>query len=146
MSTLAYADQSSDGAFVRKAQSDFLGQYAIASLAQAHGSDPAVRMLAADVARNAASANRFLSTYAKRHDIALSGKPGFREDAQYGEMRSARGHALDKRFVQDLYTDVAFQKSDFRSTGAGDPALRRFAQSQAAILGNLGNRAKKLGG
>jgi predicted outer membrane protein len=141
----ARADTSTDSAFVQKAQADLLGQYALAALAKKRASNPSVRSLAQQVASNAAASSRFLDTYAKKHGITLSNKPGFRADAQYGEMSALKGGAFDKRFAHDVYTDTQLQSGDFDPSGVGDPALKRFAQHETATLTALSSKAQKLG-
>lgn len=145
-SASARADSPTDSAFVQKAQADLLGQYALAVLAKKRAAMPAVRDLAAEVAANASSASRFLDKYAKAHGITLSNKPGFRADAQYGEMTLLKGTAFDERFAQDLYTDTQLQGDDFDPSGTGDPALKRFAQHETVALSKISEKAKKLGG
>jgi predicted outer membrane protein len=144
-STSALADSASDTAFAQKAQADLLGQYALAILARTHGASPAVQSLATDVANNAAAGNRFLSDYAKSHGIALSGRPSFRADSQYGEMTGATGNTFDQRFAQDIYADTQLQQSDFQSD-VNDPTLRAFEKRENQEMTDLGNRAEKLGG
>lgn len=144
-STTALADNQSDATFVQTAQADLLGQYALAVLAHSHAASPAVQSLANDVASNASAANRFLSQYAKAHDIALTGKPTFRADTQFGEMTGASGATFDQRFAQDIYADTQLQQGDFQ-TGVSDPSLRQFENRENQALTALGNRAEKLGG
>jgi predicted outer membrane protein len=142
----ARADSSSDAAFVQKAQSDLLGQYAIAALAKAHTSDAATLALANAVVQNAQASNRFLITYAKSHDISLENKADFRADAQYGEMSSLKGGDFDRRFAQDLYADTQMQDDDFSDSGAADPTLKSFAKREDSQIQKFGAQAQKLGG
>ncbi len=137
---------SSSTAFVQKAQADLIGQYALATLAKTHATNPAVRSLAEEVATNASASSRFLDRYAKSHDITLSSKPGFRADAQYGEMSSLKGRAFDRRCTQDVYAAAERQDGDFSPSRTGDPALKRFAQREATLLSKIGSKAHKLGG
>jgi predicted outer membrane protein len=142
----AMADSSSDAPFVKKVQADILGQYALATLAKSRAGDAEVRSLAAQVAANTAASNDFLIQYAKKHGIALTSKPGFRADAQYGEMQSLHGHAFDKRFAEDVYADTQLEGSDFDPSSVSDGSLKAFAQKESAAFSTFGKRAHKLGG
>jgi predicted outer membrane protein len=144
-SASALADTQSDAAFVQKAQSDLLGQYALAVLARSHGASPAVQSLANQIATNATAGNTFLSNYAKAHGITLSGKPTFRADSQYGEMSGSKGSDFDSRFAQDIYADAQLQQGDFQ-TSVSDPNLQRFADRENQEMTQIGNQAEKLGG
>jgi hypothetical protein len=137
---------SADADFVQKAQSDLLGQYALAELAKAHTSDPSILALANEVAQNASASNRFLMSYAKSHDIALQNKPTTRADAQYGDMSSLSGTDFNHRFAQDLYADTQLQDSDFSDASASDPVLKSFAKREDAQIQKIGAQAQKLGG
>jgi predicted outer membrane protein len=142
-SATALADTSSDTAFVQQAQSDLLGQYALAALAHSHGASPAVQALANQISQNATAGNTFLSSYAKAHGISLSGKPSFRADSQYGEMSDSHGSAFDSRFAEDIYADTQMQQSDFQAS-LSDPALQRFANQENQKFTQLSNQAEKL--
>lgn len=142
----AFASNTSAAAFVQKAQSDLIGQYALATLAKTHASTPAIRSLAAEVAAQSSAQSRFLDRYAKAHGITLTSKPGFRADAQYSEMSGMKGAAFDRRFAQDIYADSQIQSGDFDPSDAGSATLRRFAQHETTELNKIGQQAHKLGG
>lgn len=144
--TLVIAAVAPNAAFVQKADSDLVGQYALAALAEKRATDPRVKALAQAVASDSDSASRFLDRYASVHGITLKAKPTFRTDLQYGNMSSLHGRTFDREFVQDLTTDEAFQSGDFQSPGVADPALDHFARKEYTQMQAFKNRAKQLGG
>ena len=137
---------SSDTDFVTQAQSDLLGQYALAALARSKASNPNAKALANQIATNADSANNFLKRYAAAHNVALPNKPGVRTDMQYGDLQSDKGSSFDKQFAQDINVDVQMQVGDFQdgASSASDPSLKAFAKQQVAELQKISVQAAKL--
>ena len=142
----ARAASSDDQSFVTTAQSDLLGQYALAALARGKASDATAKALASQIATNADSANTWLKKYAASHNITLTNKPPIRTDVQYGTLQSASGSSFDKQFAQDISVDTQMQISDFQdaASSASDPALKSFAKQQAAQLQKFTDAASKL--
>jgi hypothetical protein len=143
---IVIAAASPDASFVQQADQDLVGQYALATLAASHASDPRIKALGRQIAANASSASRYLDEYAKAHGIALSGKPDMRADVQYGNISSLHGKSFDSQFVEDIRTDESFQSSDFQSPGVSDPSLRRFAGQEYDAMKKAGKTATALGG
>ena len=142
----AQAASSNDQSFVDTAQSDLLGQYAIAALARGKASNPTAKSLAADIATNADSANIWLKKYAASHNITLTNKPPVRADMQYGSLQSSSGSSFDQQFAQDVNVDTQMQISDFQdaASSASDPTLKSFAKQQLAQLQKFTATASKL--
>ncbi len=142
----ARAASSDDQSFVTTAQSDLLGQYALAALARNKASDANAKALANEIATNADAANTWLKKYAASHNISLTNKPPVRADMQYGTLQSSSGSSFDKQFVQYINVDTQMQVSDFQdaASGASDPALKSFAKQQVATLEKFTAAASKL--
>lgn len=142
----AQAASSDDQSFVKTAQSDLLGQYAIAALARGKASNTSAKALASEMATNADSANIWLKKYAASHSIALSNTPPTRADMQYGTLQSSSGSSFDSQFAQDVNVDTQMQISDFQdaASSATDPALKTFAKQQVAELQKFTTAASKL--
>lgn len=142
----ARAASSDDQSFVTTAQSDLLGQYALAALARGKASDSNAKSLASDIATNANTANTWLKKYAATHNISLSNKPPIRADVQYGSLQSSSGSSFDKQFAQDIAVDTQMQISDFQdaASGSSDPTLKSFAKQQVAQLQKFTAAASKL--
>ncbi len=143
---VARAASSDDQSFVNTAQSDLLGQYALAALARNKASNATAKALAAQIATNADTANTWLKKYAASHSISLSNKPPVRADMQYGTLQSASGSSFDQQFAQDVNVDTQMQISDFQdaASGASDPELKSFAKQQVAQLQKFTAAASKL--
>jgi putative membrane protein len=146
MGSAQAAAGSDDSSFVSTAQSDLLGQYALAALARGKASNPGAKALANEIATNADAANIWLKNYAASHNVILPNKPGVRSDMQYGELQSRSGPSFDKRFAQDVNVDVQMQVGDFQdaASSASDPALKTFAKKQVAELQKISSEAAKL--
>lgn len=142
----ARAASSDDQNFVSTAQSDLLGQYALAALARNKASNASAKSLATEIATNADTANTWLKKYAASHNMTLSNKPPVRADMQYGNLQSASGSSFDQQFAQDINVDTQMQIGDFQdaASGASDPALKSFAKQQAATLAKFTAAAEKL--
>lgn len=142
----ARAASSDDQDFVTTAQSDLLGQYALAALARNKASDANAKALASEIATNADSANTWLKKYAAAHSISLTNKPPVRADMQYGNLQSSSGSSFDKQFAQDINIDTQMQISDFQdaASSASDPALKAFAKQQVAALAKFTAASTKL--
>jgi putative membrane protein len=142
----ARAASSDDQSFVTTAQSDILGQYALAALARSKASDAEAKALAGQIATNADTANTWLKKYAAAHNVSLPNKPTIRASAQYGTLQSASGSDFDKQFAQDINVDTQMQLSDFQdaATGASDPELKSFAKQQISQLQKFTAAASKL--
>jgi putative membrane protein len=140
------ADSTPDASFVQAAQSDLLGQYALAALARNKASSPAVKSLALQIATQTDKANIFIKSYAKSHDVSVTNKPTTRADAQYGDIQSLSGTSFDQKFAQDLNVDSEFSLSDFQDEAQNgkDPTLRAFAKEQAQLLQHYSQLAQKL--
>ncbi len=140
------AASSDDQSFVTTAQSDLLGQYALAALARNKASDANAKALATEIATNAGTANTWLKKYAASHNISLTNKPPVRSDVQYGNLQSSSGSSFDKQFAQDISVDTQMQVSDFQdaASSASDPALKSFAKEQVAALQKFTTAATKL--
>ncbi len=144
--SIAQAASSNDQSFVNTAQSDLLGQYAIAALARSKASNASAKALAHEIAANADTANIWLKKYAASHNISLSNKPPVRADMQYGRLQSSTGASFDQQFAQDINVDTQMVLSDFQdaATSASDPALKSFAKQQVAKLQKFTAAASKL--
>ena len=142
----ARAASSDDQDFVTTAQSDLLGQYALAALAQNKASDANAKALASQIASNANAANLWLKKYAATHNITLTNKPPIRTDVQYGTLQSTSGSSFDKQFAQDISVDAQMQVSDFQDAASSstDPQLKSFAKEQVAALQKFTTAASKL--
>jgi putative membrane protein len=142
----ARAASSDDQTFVSTAQSDLLGQYALAALARSKASNATAKSLASEIATNADTANNWLKKYAASHNISLSNKPPVRADMQYGTLQSSSGSSFDQQFAQDINVDTQMQISDFQdaANSASDPALKSFAKQQVTALQKFTAAAQKL--
>jgi predicted outer membrane protein len=142
----AQSADSTDASFVQAAQSDLLGQYALAALARRKASNPEVKSLANQIATQADKANIFIKAYAKSHDVSISNKPDFRADAQYGELQGLSSTSFDRRFAEDLNVDSQMNFGDFQQEAQSgkDPALRSFAKQEARLLQHYSQVAQKL--
>ena len=142
----ARAASSDDQDFVTTAQSDLLGQYALAALARNKASDANAKALAKQIATNADAANMWLKKYAAAHNISLPNKPTIRASAQYGSLQGTSGSSFDKQFVQDINVDTQMQVSDFQdaASSASDPELKSFAKQQVTALQKFTTAATKL--
>lgn len=140
------AASSNDQSFVNTAQSDLLGQYAIAALARGKSSNASAKALASEMATNADNANIWLKKYAASHSISLSNKPPTRADMQYGSLQSSSGSSFDSQFAQDVNVDTQMQIGDFQDAASSstDPELKNFAKQQVAELQKLSAAASKL--
>lgn len=140
------AASSNDSSFVDTAQSDLLGQYAIAALARGKASNASAKALASDIAANADQANTWLKKYAASHNITLTNKPPIRADMQYGTLQSSSGSSFDQQFAQDINVDTQMQISDFQdaASSSSDPELKTFAKQQLAQLQKFTAAASKL--
>lgn len=142
----ARAASSDDQSFVTTAQSDLLGQYALAALARNKASNASAKALAAEIATNADAANTWLKKYAASHNISLTNKPPVRANMQYGNLQSSSGSSFDKQFAQDIDMDSQMQVSDFQdaASSSSDPALKSFAKAQVTALQKFSASASKL--
>lgn len=142
----ARAASSDDQSFVTTAQSDLLGQYALAALARNKASNASAKALASEIATNADTANNWLKKYASSHNISLTNKPPTRADVQYGSLQSSSGPSFDQQFAQDINIDAQMQISDFQdaASSVSDPTLKSFAKQQAAQLAKFTAAAQKL--
>jgi hypothetical protein len=146
LGTGARAASSDDQSFVAAAQSDLLGQYALAALARNKATTPEAKALANAIASNADAGNSWLKKYAAAHNVALTNKPTVRTDAQYGNLQSASGPAFDKQFAQYINMDAQLQVGDFQdaASGASDPALKTFAKQQVSQLNTFAAKSDKI--
>ena len=142
----AASASSSDASFVKTAQADLLGQYALAALAKNKAQDPQLKAIATQVATNAGKATNFLKSYAASHGVAIDNAPTVRADAQYGNIQSLSGKAFDQGYAQALNVDAQMQLSDFQdeAQSGSDPALKSFAKQEASILQQASTVAEKL--
>ena len=142
----ARAASSDDQSFVSTAQSDLLGQYALAALARNKASNASAKALATEIATNADTANIWLKKYASTHNISLTNKPPVRADMQYGNLQSSSGSSFDQQFAQDINIDTQMQISDFQdeASSASDPELKSFAKQQVAALAKFTAAAQKI--
>jgi putative membrane protein len=140
------ADSSPDASFVQTAQSDLLGQYALAALARGKASNPAVKSLADQIATQSDKANIFIKSYAKSHNVSITDKPSIRSDAQYGDIQSLSGPSFDQKFTEDLNVDAQMSLSDFQEEAQNgkDPTLRSFAKQEANALQRYSQIAQKI--
>lgn len=143
----AQAASLDDSGFIAKAQSDVLGQYALAALARGKASDASAKALANEVASNADKANAWLKHYAQSHNVSLTNKPTVRTDAQYGSLQGLKGSGFDSQFAQYINIDAQMELGDFQdaAASASDPAVKTFAKQQAAQLQKFSAAASKLG-
>ncbi len=137
---------STDATFVQTAQSDLLGQYALAAVAKKKAQDPQLKTVAATIASNAGQANDFLKSYATTHSVAVDNKPTIRADAQYGDIATLSGKAFDSKYASDLNIDAQMELSDFQDEAQSgtDPALKAFAKKEVAMLEQASSAAQKL--
>ncbi len=137
------AVSASDESFVKAAQAEFLGLYALAILARGKAQSPHTKALASQVADSAGKADTFIRNYAKSHSVALDNKPTIRADAQYGDMQSLSGTAFDQKFAQVISVDMQMQLSDFQdeAQNGNDPKLKAFAKQQIGVLQRLSAQA-----
>lgn len=147
LSTLAApaASGSADTSFVQSAQGEALGQFALASSAKSKAQAPAVRALADQLATNADKANKFLSMYAKTHNVSIDNKPSLRATSQYGDLATLKGKDFDDAFTKAIKIDANIALSDYQDEAKSgtDPALRDFAKQQAAVLQQVVATASK---
>jgi putative membrane protein len=144
--TAQSAVSSNDASFVQAAQSDLLGEYALAALASGKAANPRVKSFASQIATQTDKANIFIKKYAKEHDVSIANKPTLRADAQYGDLRALSHSAFDRRFAEDLNVDSQLSLSDFQdeAQSGSDPALRKFAKEEARLLRRYSSEAQKL--
>ena len=130
------ASGSADTSFVQTAQGEALGQFALASAARSKAQAPALRSLADQIAANADKANKFLSTYAKTHNVSVDNKPSLRATSQYGDIADLKGKDFDSAFAKAIKIDANIALSDYQdeAKSGSDPTLRDFAKQQAAEL------------
>ncbi len=142
----AQAASSSDASFVQSAQSELLGQYALATMAKNKAQDPQLKTIASQLAANAGEATQFLKTYASRHSVPVDNKPTVRADAQYGDIQSLSGKAFDQKYAGDLNVDAQMALSYFtdEAQSGSDPALKTFAKKEAALLQQASAVAQKV--
>lgn len=135
-----------DSSFVSTAQSDILGQYALAALARSKASNPTAKSLANDIATNADSANTWLKKYAASHNVTLKNQPGVRSSSQYGELQGSSGSSFDKTFAEDINVDTQMELGDFQdaASSASDPQLKAFAKKEVAELQRFSSEAQKI--
>jgi predicted outer membrane protein len=140
------AVSSNDASFVQTAQSDLLGEYALAALASGKAANPQVKSLATQIATQTDKANIFIKKYAKAHDVSVDNKPTVRADAQYGDLQALSSSAFDQRFAQDLNVDAQFSLGDFQdeAQSGSDPTLRNFAKEEAQLLQQYSTDAQKI--
>lgn len=142
---IAHASSSDDASFVQTAQSEALGQFALASEAKTKAQDPAIKALASQVADNADKANKFITMYAKSHNVNVTNKPSLRATSQYGDIASLKGKDFDQAFSKAIKIDANVALSDYQdeAKSGGDPALRSFARQQATVLQQVATAADK---
>ncbi len=143
----APAASSDDSSFVQTAQAEALGQFALAAVARSKAQDPDVKALADQIATNADKANKFITAYAKAHDVSVDNKPSLRASSQYGDISSLKGKDFDQAFAKAIKIDAEIALSDYQDEikGGTDPALRNFAKQQAALLEQEAAAAGKSG-
>jgi predicted outer membrane protein len=141
------ATGSADSSFVQTAQSEALGQFALASAAKGKTQDPALKALASQIADNADKANKFIAAYAKTHNVSVDNKPSLRATSQYGDITGLKGKDFDQTFAKDIKIDANIALSDYQdeAKNGSDPALRDFAKQQAAVLQQVVTAAEKAG-
>ena len=142
----AQAASSSDSSFVQSAQSELLGQYALATIAKNKAQDPQLKAIASQLAANTGTATQFLKTYASQHSVSIDNKPVIRADAQYGDIQSLSGKAFDQKYANDLNVDAQMALSEFQdeAQSGSDPALKAFAKKEAALLQQASAVAQKV--
>jgi putative membrane protein len=147
-SAQAAALSRADSSFVRSAQADVLGQYALAALARSRAQSPALKALATRIAATADKADQFIKSYSRSHDVAVGNHPNVRADLQYGQIQGLNGAQFDRAFAQDVYIDASLSRSTFQqeARSGSDPRLKAFAKEQAAQLKQFSIEARKLGG
>ncbi len=140
------ASSSNDASFVQSAQSELLGQYALATMAKSKAQDPQLKSIASTLATNAGTATQFLKTYAAQHSVSVDNKPTIRADAQYGDIQALKGKAFDQKYAMDLNTDAQMALSYFQdeAQSGSDPALKAFAKKEAAMLQQASTVAQKV--
>lgn len=142
----AASASSTDASFIRRAQPVLLGQYALAAAAKNKTQNPALKAAATLVATDMGSASTFLKQYAASHNVSVTNKPTVRADMQYGSMQGLSGKAFDRRYAEDLNTDVQLELSAFQDEAKNgtDPVLKAFAKRQVAVLTRAGSAAQKI--
>lgn len=142
----AASASSTDASFVQNAQSELLGQYALAAIARSKAQDPQLKSIASQLATNAGKATEFLKTYASTHSVSVDNKPTVRADAQYGDIQSLSGKQFDQKYAADLSVDAQMALSDFQdeAQSGSDPALKAFAKQEAALLQQASTVAQKV--
>ena len=140
------AVSSTDASFVQDAQTNALGNYALASVARGKTLSPQAKSLAQQVAADAARTTDFIRTYAKSHGVSLDNKPSIQADSQYGNISSDKGSSVDRDFAQAIYIDSNIALDTYRDEAAhgSDPALRNFAKQQVSALERFAKTARKI--
>jgi putative membrane protein len=143
---VAAGTSSDDAAFVQSAQHDALGEYALAALAKGKAANPQAKALAARILTNADTANSFIKSYARTHDVDVDNKPSVRADEQYGEISSDSGSSFDQAFANAMHIDanIALDTYQDEAQHGSDPALRKFASEQAAFLEQISSASDKI--
>lgn len=144
--SVAATEPTAEAGFVVEAQQDALGQYGLGVLGQKKSTNHTIKSFAAEVASNATKVDFYLKKYAKAHGITPASKPTLRASYQYDQISSTSGAAFDKAFLSRIYEDTTLAISTYHSylLSARDPALKKFAHGQEAVLMTLGTRAQKL--
>lgn len=135
-----------DSQFIKTAQRDALGEYAIATLAQKKAGNHRVTALADKVASNASAADLYLNDYAKAHSVSLSDKPTLLASLQYSNLSALSGVAFDRRFAERMHMDTVIHADDYRSylTTGRNAALLGFAKRELAASNAIASASAKL--
>lgn len=132
---LAASLSKGDAAYLSTAMQVQLGRYALATLAQQHGSG-AVKTLAHSIAAQASADTRTLDALAKQYGVPVAKAPTLRDNYHYSQLNGLSGADLNRRFVMDLQIDDQLRLSAERQQmqSGSNGALKAFAKRRYAAL------------
>lgn len=139
------AISKTDSAYLKTAMQSQLGRYAIATLAETHGTS-AVKGYAKAMAVKAAADTRELDAIAKQNGVAPAKGPGIEDSYHYSQLSGLHGSTFDREFVMDMrISDDLLQTSDKREISHGsDARLKAFARRRLTAIASEQKKLAKL--
>lgn len=150
MSASAYAASASlDSAsvsFMKEAQQQALGAYAIASLAEKRASTSAIRNLAHRTVASTTQANNFLKQFALQHGAKLPNKAATLDTLQYSNLSGLHGSSFDARFLERIHMDALIAADTYGTYARSgrNPQLSAFAKHQLNTIQSVASQAGTL--
>lgn len=137
---------STSASFLKDAQAQALGAYAIASLAEQRASAGAVRDLARKTVASATKANNFITQFAKQHGAKLPNKAATLDTLQYSSLSDLHGKAFDDRFLERLHMDALIAADTYATYASSgrNPQLSAFAKHQLNTIKGVASQSGAL--